>query len=634
MKETLAQREDQASSRLDDLKKAHELRERDWQRLKDEMQMSNVYGAEELKLEYQRRMAEKDQEHERALDQLQRASRQAEQARMMTDADIDRLQAELATKQTALFKSESETNKLASDVEKLNSEAEGLKALRTSLSQELEAAKQEAKDLRSQTTYLETNVERLEHEIKEQALMKLTDQDQSVKQEMETLRRQRDQLTKRLNDTTALLQESQTLQQTLVDQMARASGDADVIKDEHHRLQEQLEQKDRDIADLKGDKTNLRAELELAERRNADLAESTQLFEGRLATIKSDAERLRASQQETEEANVRLTAELKDANMLMTQYSNQTADSTSSIKQMQERLLEAELALQKQKEQSQQQELEHSSRELAVKDLEDQITLKTSSIEALEFSLRSATQKADSAQEEAAGLKKTIREMQAQLDQTLGLHNDVQSLQASLRQQMASVEKENATLTEEMDKILQENATLRQELDDTQVQLDDVTSQNQDLQDQNNQLALRPHLLGHTQMSQQHTAQTRPPSSGSSRDFQNDTNSTFNGVSDYRRTCGVHTLRLLRRAFNEWMTACEDRRMTGQKPAFSCLDQLTNPDGSIATAWAVARIRRENLDINKERIGSGSFAEVFKGTRALQPMSVRRHAHDCAKERS
>ena len=33
----------------------------------------------------------------------------------------------------------------------------------------------------------------------------------------------------------------------------------------------------------------------------------------------------------------------------------------------------------------------------------------------------------------------------------------------------------------------------------------------------------------------------------------------------------------------------------------------------MATWWPISRLKRENLDIMKERIGSGSFAEVFKG---------------------
>ena len=90
MKVTLAEREQQASIRLQEMKDASEQRERDWKQLKDDMQMSNITGAEELKLEYQRRLLEKTEENERVVEQLERASQQATQAKNQADEEIGR----------------------------------------------------------------------------------------------------------------------------------------------------------------------------------------------------------------------------------------------------------------------------------------------------------------------------------------------------------------------------------------------------------------------------------------------------------------------------------------------------------------------------------------------------------------
>ena len=49
-------------------------------------------------------------------------------------------------------------------------------------------------------------------------------------QDVEEVRSQRDNLTRRLTETTALLQESQNVQQTLITQIERTSADLDSFK--------------------------------------------------------------------------------------------------------------------------------------------------------------------------------------------------------------------------------------------------------------------------------------------------------------------------------------------------------------------------------------------------------------------
>jgi hypothetical protein len=74
--------------------------------------------------------------------------------------------------------------------------------------------------------------------------------------------------------------------------------------------------------------------------------------------------------------------------------------------------------------------------------------------------------------------------------------------------------------------------------------------------------------------------------------------------------CTVHTSRLLRAAFRAWMEAAVEARMFGKSAMFSGLEYFQAVDGTVADWFPVGRIRRSELDIKTDKLGSGTFAEV------------------------
>ena len=104
-------------------------------------------------------------------------------------------------------------------------------------------------------------------------------------------------------------------------------------------LEDTIVRKDRELETLKAQKNAIVSELNLASqtqlKRGEDFSDSIRLLETRLTESSNEAAALRTSLGLEKETNARLSAELYDANALMSQYSNQTADSTSSIKLIQ-----------------------------------------------------------------------------------------------------------------------------------------------------------------------------------------------------------------------------------------------------------------------------------------------------------
>ena len=154
---------------------------------------------------------------------------------------------------------------------------------------------------------------------------------------------------------------------------------------------------------------------------------------------------------------------------------------------------------------------------------------------------------------------------------------------------------------------MQENADLRRQLDDTEEQLETLEQKRDVLQGQT------PYEISQRSVMQNFSHNDAPPPSPriDSSMCRGDRD-TF----DQRRTAGVHGMRLLRNIFDGWTIACQDKRMVGVKSSFSCLPYLisqNNQNSSMSTVWSVVRLRREDLEIARERLGSGSFAEVFRG---------------------
>ena len=154
---------------------------------------------------------------------------------------------------------------------------------------------------------------------------------------------------------------------------------------------------------------------------------------------------------------------------------------------------------------------------------------------------------------------------------------------------------------------MQENADLRRQLDDTEEQLETLELKRDVLQGQ------APYVISQRSVRQNFSHDDAPPPSPRIDA------SMCRGDRDtihQRRTAGVHGMRLLRSIFDGWTIACQDKRMIGVKSSFSCLPYLVsqnNQHSSMSSVWSVVGLRREDLEIARERLGSGSFAEVFRG---------------------
>ena len=155
----------------------------------------------------------------------------------------------------------------------------------------------------------------------------------------------------------------------------------------------------------------------------------------------------------------------------------------------------------------------------------------------LETQLADATQRSLEYERKAEDLSRWITDKEEALAEK----------EEAMQKQIHRVQKENETMTNEMDTILAENAGIRGQLDNALLQLDDLN----------------------LQITQLNSANPKKCHSGRSEEV----------TSEWRRTAGVHTLRLKRDVFEEWIICCHDSRMSGSKSAFSCLASLTNQVG-------------------------------------------------------
>ena len=173
----------------------------------------------------------------------------------------------------------------------------------------------------------------------------------------------------------------------------------------------------------------------------------------------------------------------------------------------------------------------------AMAKMEGVIAAKDSLFITLEAQLADATQRSLEYERKAEDLSRWIA------DKEEGLAEKEEAMQ----KQIQRVQKENETMTNEMDTILAENAGIRGQLDNALLQLDDLN----------------------LQITQLNSAKPKKCHSGRSEEV----------TSEWRRTAGVHTLRLKRNVFEAWIICCHDSRMSGSKSAFSCLASLTNQVG-------------------------------------------------------
>jgi hypothetical protein len=188
-----------------------------------------------------------------------------------------------------------------------------------------------------------------------------------------------------------------------------------------------------------------------------------------------------------------------------------------------------------------------------------------------------------------------------------------------LRRLLGSIEQENATLADELDNVLLENASLRQRVDSGGGDEDDSGAGGA-AERGGGRRGGAGLLDGEAAASNASLYGTRGGGAG-----------VWPGTGGRRRggrrgptTCGLHTPRLSRAAFEGWRWAVVEVRMWGKNPAFTCLEPFLSPDGAPADWLPAGRVRRGDFEVRSgERVGSGTFAEVLRGELRI-PCAVKR----------
>jgi hypothetical protein len=191
-----------------------------------------------------------------------------------------------------------------------------------------------------------------------------------------------------------------------------------------------------------------------------------------------------------------------------------------------------------------------------------------------------------------------------------------------LQRTMVRLEQENETLTCELDKVLQENSQLRLHLDALQYGEEDMNKSPVSANGKNRSFSIEDEM--DTPTSRGNFASDRQ--SGIRIFSLRQGDSTMISTRP-RRTCGVHTLRLKRTALCEWRAVVLEVRLWGRNLNPNCMDFLVDTNGGSLSGWpssSVVRVRRSDFDARTgERVGSGSFAEVFRGDLRI-PVAVKR----------
>jgi predicted nucleic acid-binding Zn-ribbon protein len=584
LRKTFAKREQEMLLKVEELRLVLSRSEAEWHKLKEDMHKDHVANTDVLKKEFQKRLNETEAEHKRNLEQVQQGH---------VDAALLDLQAQLCHKAQSLLEEHSAANSLKTEVDRL-------KEREASLVSQLDQSKIEISELQNACKDAESKFEQVKNSLV------------PVKA-LEDVRSQRDDLTHRLSEITALLQDSQKRQQTLMEQIEKTSADLELLKRRENELQDTLSQKERQLQDIVNQKQSLASQLNSAtcmlQQRGDDFSDLTGQLEHRLIESSQQIDQLRTTLLTEQEAKVKLSAELQEINILVKDYSNQIAESTNNINLVQDRLALAEVDRHRDKEQFvkvklaldealAEKEAFITTLEKSLSDATQALAKKEATMTLLESSLSDATQRAADAKSEVSDLARALRDTEARVHEKSGLQSESDSITSALHMRVQSVEAENSTLTEEMDKVLQENAELRQQLDDAQNEVDDLKLQNQQVKTQYNELDTQindlrtehalVHLVGHPEspalvytqpeasikIAPLRATRVAPPSTSSFAHSRQNPTTEFMG--DSRRTSGVHGLRLIRTMFDDWITRCLDRRMLGIKTGFTGLDFLTN----------------------------------------------------------
>jgi len=400
--------------------------------------------------------------------------------------------------------------------------------------------------------------------------------------ENSSLAAQKEELTRRMQEALLQLQEAQEARVQLKESMDVASAEVDALKRRSVRMDESLAHKDTELSLLGREKDELSSELGLASqtllKRGDDFSESVRLLQRRLESSDYEAKALHEKLREAHGANSKLTAELDKVSGMLQQgqaRNGHVVNAEGDGKQV--AALRAELA----------------SKELLMETERAAVRRSNSELQ----NLKSQMGAGNNLRLLQGGSAVAVAEVQVLQQRIDELELYVEEVQPRLQ----GTQSENDTLTSEMDKVLAENAQIRNELDD---------------------------LKDHVEASQVHSFMGHAPNMRATQQ-QHDNHADFNSYlapgynprsisvardSDERprRTSGVHGVRLARDVFGAWANFAVDMRGAGRNTGFRCLNHFMDTEGHFAPFMPVGRIRRSELDVRPEKIGSGTFADVYR----------------------
>ena len=425
----------------------------------------------------------------------------------------------------------------------------------------------------------------------------------ALTKESRTVKEQNEELSMRMVEAQNQLQEANATRLHLKQQVDAASSEEDSLKRRAARLEESLAHKDKELVLLAKEKDELLSDLGLASqtllKRGDDFSESIRLLQRRLESSDFEAKVLHEKLQEAHVTNTGLGAQLAQATATLQQHKTRTVQAqqeadNSKCAVLQEKLMLAEGELHRRQ---QQHTIEIEQERSAVRQT-------MADLNALKLQHQQHPQGRAGAPLEASshsGWVMATDEMQALQQRISELESYVQEVQPRID----STQRENDTLTAEMDKVLAENAMLRNELDDLHENMEKS----------------QPHMLaGH--MLAGHTPNMRATQQQVGMYNQSYSAPGYNPgalkghigqMGDGRRTSGVHGMRLLRDVFGAWYNFTIDMRGAGRSASFSCLNYYCDNEGNLSPLIPVGRIRKSELNVRSEKIGSGTFADVYRG---------------------
>jgi uncharacterized membrane protein len=393
----------------------------------------------------------------------------------------------------------------------------------------------------------------------------------------------RKELSKRLADTNSLLQESQSLHGELAAKLEEAEGELSRRSKRYLDMEEELGHAKRELDTEKASNESLKRSLAEASntiaKRGDDFSESVRLLQGRIEATEGELKQTQEGLRQTLEDNSRLQTINDKLNIQL----KSAGGSGEREAQAQGLLREAEQRLKAAGD-------VHASLDEACRSAQEELKKARESVVAGEM--------------EREELLKDMQAIARERDEAMVLLGGEGG--GDMGRRVLQAEKEVATMEEELDKVLAENAQLREELDEEREKFSSIGASLS------------------TQQTMQHSSSTAE-SAPMTPMWSKAPEIHVPHMDGLRRgvTLGVHTLRLLKNSFVAWMWATVDSRMSGKRTGFAGMEHFCAPDGAIAPWFPAGRLRRGDLEVWDEKLGTGTFAEVFRGEWRI-PVAVKR----------